>query len=353
MAVLFAEDFKGYGDQQALMLNGLWGTDGLGLVDDPDTSAPPDPVTGSKKVAYFAGYGNGMRRPFAKGAVAVAGVAYRLWLDNLPGFTTFNARMLDGGNGCRCSLAITPTGVIQIYNGNGGAIGHGATLLGSTAAPVLTATAWHHIEFKVDTGAGTAEARVDGVSVLQVAGDVGTALQLGLGTTDDYSGTAGVYCHVKDLVMWDGSGGHNNDFLGTVSVLSMWTDSDVNLGWTTSTGTTGWNLLDKAPPIDDTDYIFAPFPAPPPSTFTLSDLPLNVSSVKALITQVRARKSDGGDGNIQASLISAGSEVDGSNRPITTAFTYYEDVFETDPHSGGNWSVAAADAAEFKINRTV
>ena len=68
---------------------------------------------------------------------------------------------------------------------------------------------------------------------------------------------------------------------------------------------------------------------------------------------MRARKSDGGDGNIQTGLISGGAEVDGSNRPITTAFTYYEDVFEIDPANAAPWTPASADAATFKINRTV
>jgi hypothetical protein len=44
--------------------------------------------------------------------------------------------------------------------------------------------------------------------------------------------------------------------------------------------------------------------------------------------------------------------VNGSNRPITTAFTYYEDVFETDPNTGNAWTPASADAAQLKLNRT-
>ena len=348
MSVLFADDFSGYGYNSALLLNGLWGRVQGDIVDDPDPSA-----TG--RVVSLGNYNDWMRRPFAVGSISTIGVAFRLWLTTLPGFGIPVMAMLDGGNTLLCGVTVTPTGVIQVFRGING---HGGTLLGQTTAPVLTANAYHHIEtkFVMDAGAGgSVEVRVDGVAVLVIAGvntGAATAEQVLMNCTDYYSFTAAVQMRFKDFVVWSGSGTHNNNFLGTVSVVSMVPDGDVSLGWTPSTGTTGWNLLNASPP-DDTKYISAPYPPPAPSTFSLTDLPVNVTSVRALISQVRARKSDGGDGNIQSTMISSTDHVDGADRPITTAFTYYEDVFETDPHTAAPWTPASADASQLKINRTL
>ena len=346
MSILFADDFGGYGTNAALLLNGLWGTASCDIQASPD---PNDPA--GTKTLHFQGFANEARRPFAVGGVATVGCALRLWLPSLPNFGSACIRFLDAGNGLQANLYIIPNGAIGVCVGS---YGHGGVVLDETTVPVLTANAFHHIEFKVVTGgAGSYEVRVDGTTVLAGDGAMGTAYQLSLGSGNDYNGTASRVDFIKDLVVWDGSGARNNNFLGTVSVVGMTTDSDVSLGWTPSTGATGWNLLDNSPPNDGVDYLTAPYPAPDPSIFTLTNLPINVTSVRAMITQTRARKVDGGDGNLQSSLISSGDTVDGSDRPITTAFTYYEDVFETDPHTGGAWTPASADAAQFKINRTI
>lgn len=347
MAILFADDFKGYGTNAAFLLDGLWGlANNTTLVEDPDPLA-------DGPVMYLGGFGNIARRPFAKGALATAGVACRLWLPALPSFTCNAVRFLDGANVMKSAFAITPTGAMEATIGSPL---DPDNVVGATAAPVMTANAWHHYEMKVvvDEFAGSIEIRVDGVTVLEVDGiDTGSALQLGLGTSNDYNGTDGYQMYVKDLVTWDGSGAHNTNFLGSVSVLGMTPNSDVDLNWTPSHGAEGWSLLDNSPPVDGVDYLTAVYPPPDPSVFGLTDLPINVTSVRAMISQVRARKVDGGDGNLQTSLISSGDDTNGSDRPITTAYTYYEDVFEVDPHTAASWTPASANAAQIQINRTV
>lgn len=345
MSILFADDFMGYGTNSALLLNGLWGTMSASVVASPD---PNDPV--NTKALQFIGFGNEARRPFAVGAVTTAGVAMRLWLPALPGFTTACIRFLDNVNALQSNMYITPTGAVGICNGS---YGHGGIVLGETAVPVIAANSFNHIEFKVYVTGGTGEVRINGATVLTVTGAMGFAYQVSLGTGNDYNGTPSRTDYIKDLVVWCGNGTRNIDFLGTVSVLGMVTNSDVALNWTPSTGTTGFNLLANTPPLDGTQYLTAAYPAPAASVFGLTDLPLNVTSVRAMISQTRARKVDGGDGSLQSSLVSATVPVNGASRPITTAFTYYEDVFETDPNTTAAWTPAAANAAQLKINRTV
>lgn len=88
--------------------------------------------------------------------------------------------------------------------------------------------------------------------------------------------------------MLDGLGALNNDFMGSCSVYSIIPDSDVAATWARNVGADNF-------------------------------------------------------GNVQAGLISGASTALGANRPITTAYTYFRDVIETDP----------ATAAQLQLNRTL
>ena len=358
MSIMFADDFNGYGQGYSgaspgaqFLLDGLWADVRAGIVADPDALA-----TGNVLKLVGGAY-SGARRPFAPGAVGTAGVAIRMYMPSLPYDRVGVLGFYDGGLNVQINANITPTGAIEIWRGSSAA-GSGGTLLGATVGPVTTANAWHHYELKVVCSAtvGTAEVRIDGASVLALTGlNTGTASQLSLDITDRRTGTAlfNSGCFFKDLVCWNGSGTQNNNFLGTVSVLGMVPNADVNVNWTPSTGSTAFNLLANGPPLDGTQYLTAVTPPPAPMLVALSDLPINVTSVRAMISQIRARKADGGDGNIQASLKSAAAFVAGTDRPITTAFTYYEDVFEVDPNTAVAWTPASANAAQLRINRTI
>lgn len=346
MSILFADDFKGYGFSSGLMLNGLWGSMPASLIEDPDPNA-----TGPVLCLSSAGFGP--RRPFLQGSKTVVGVAFRLWLTGLPGGSGQLCAMRDASNGFPCMLMLDATGAILV--GRNRPVNGAIPIIGQTATPVITANAWNHIEVKFTMSSpvgGAVEVRVNGVTVLSLVNvntGANSAEQVSLESGEgQFTGAC-----IKDFVVWDNTGGQNTNFLGTVSVVGLVPTADVFLNWTPSTGTTGFNLLDNSPPVDGTDYISAGFPAPAASIFELDNLPVNVSSVRALITQIRARKEDGGDGNIQASLISGTDTGNGADRPITTAFTYYEDVFEVDPHTAAPWTPGAVDLARFKINRTV
>lgn len=86
---------------------------------------------------------------------------------------------------------------------------------------------------------------------------------------------------------------------------------------------------------------------------SLQDLPATVTSVRGVMPIHRSRKTDGGDGNIQQGLISGGSTGLGANRPITTAYTYWWDVYDADPNGSIAWSRVAVNALNYQLNRTL
>jgi hypothetical protein len=242
-------------------------------------------------------------------------------------------------------------GGLQVFNAAG-------TKIGETAVPVLVANAWNHIEAKLfrNAATGTFEVRINGAAAIIAltglalgANDVaqvvyGSWLNTNVGTI--------MQTYYKDIVIWDGTGTYNNNFMGTCSVLDIDTDSDVVLGWTPNPAGTGWSILDNNPPTDDAAYIGAAAAALT-NTFGLKDLPADVTSVRGGVIINRSRKIDGGDGNVQVGFISGAATGLGADRPITVAYTYWKDVFEVDPNTGVPFIPANFNLAKLKLTRTV
>ena len=115
----------------------------------------------------------------------------------------------------------------------------------------------------------------------------------------------------------------------------------------------GYAEINEVTPDDDNTYIAAPFPAPSPYKCSLSQLPATVTSVRGVMPIHRSRKTDGGDGNIQIGFISGATTGLGSNRAITTAYTYWWDIYDADPNGSIAWSRVSANAMNLQFNRTL
>lgn len=351
MTILHGDNFVGYGvaGQNTYMKNGIYATAHGDIVNDPTGSGNPCWRSVTDIVPQ-----TGLTYALPNGAVTTVGMAFRLWVSQVPTDTSINPGVFvkDASNNPLIGIGLNPTGGINLY------FGGSTTILASTTTPVVTANGWWHIEVKFTTGSstGAVEVRVEGDTVLTTTGQNYGSAGIGLvgwgnilGTTDDDT-----FSYYKDVVVWDTNGSQNNNFLGSVLVGDIPLTSDVTFtGWT-STGANGFSVLNNTDPANDgTNFIGAPTPPPTAGVFAHATLPPNTTSVKAIITRVRAKKSDGGDGSLQTSLISGTSTVNGANRPITITYTYWEDVFEIDPATSAPWTITNANASELKINRTL
>jgi hypothetical protein len=331
------------------MRDGLYAdTAQASVVADPDPNAPavsrvlriPDGSTGRCRFVLPAG------------ATTTLGLALRLYLSNLSPANSQgpDIQFKDAANTAQLTISFTTTGQISVWRGDR------TTLLFTTAAPVITAAAWNHIEIKAfasNTSTGTVEVRVNGVSVVSLTGinSVATA-NVNYAQTDFVGrGSEFIIGYFKDCVWWDGTGATNNNFFGTVAVVTKRPNTDVTFNWTPSTGTTGFPLIDEATP-NDADFISAADPPPSPSTFGLENLDDDVTRVRGVVTVARMRKTDGGTCNAQVSMVSGASVDPGLDRPITTAFTYWWDVAELDPATASPWTPVGFNASSLRINRT-
>ena len=344
MTMEFMDNFSIYGvGGEARMLNGPYAQIGIG------TTLTADPSGVAGVVLLSPSLGDITFRRVLGGARTRVGVANRIWCTQLP--QTNHSKLIvwaDADNNTVCELRLLTTGALQFRHGPG--LANSIT----TAGPVIVANGWQHVEALVDfnTVTGAVEVRVEGIAVL-----TGSAINTGSSASQisDFirpSGLETLRVYRKDLIIYNGLGSQNNNFIGACTVVSLNPDSDVALNWTPSTGTTGFAILDNRPP-NDAQFISAGDPPPAAYQATLTNLPPDVTSVRALQSVVRAAKVDGGDGNIQVSMVSGVDVSAGANRPITSAFTYWADVFELDPATAAQWTPVAADAAQLRINRTV
>lgn len=204
------------------------------------------------------------------------------------------------------------------YNWTSGSVDAGAPA-GTSANPWL-----------VSMGASTAEALENMFNAINATGVAGTAYSTAL-TANAFIGATGYSATQIGVVSLDGS-----------SLYAVF-ETGANTAWASANMFFG---------VNDMSFLSAPNPPPLPYVGELTNLPPDVTSVRALITRVRAQKSDGGDGSLQTSLISGVDTANGTDRPITTALTYWSDIFELDPATGAPWTPVAADAAQLQINRT-
>jgi hypothetical protein len=360
--LLFADNFEQYGINSGAtmidyMQDGVWtqvqdGTGTLAITDDPD------PTADAASVAVRFPTGNGgntdrLRYAFPGGGKTTIGWSFRVYPAGLTSAdgAGLNWDLRDVANAAQIRFYIQTTGGIAVYRG--------ATLLGATSGPAVTANTWSHIECKVfisDT-VGTVEIRVNGTQVLSLTGiDTKNTANTTYDQIEFYLPqiplTTGGYTFFKDFVLWDTSGTRNNNFMGPCFLGRYTTSADVSFNWTPSTGTTGYNLLDETGP-NDADYISAAWPAPAASTFDMPNLPADVTSVRGIVLFGRMKKSDGGDCNVQMSLVEGGTPTNGTDRAITTAETYWYDVLELNTRTGNPFTPTEFNNSTFKVNRTL
>lgn len=242
------------------------------------------------------------------------------------------------------------SGAIRVRRGN-----TAGTELGSSAPAVLSAATWNHIEVyaTASNSAGAIEIRVNEVIVLTLS-SVDT-----VGSGTEYFASllvslnrlsAGNIRYIDDLYVWNSAGTLNNDFVGDRRVLTLM--PNVNSATQEMTVTGAANAYTAIRSADgDTSYLTASDSVPVTSEFGFEDAGDNVGAINAVQTVVLARKTEAGAATMQVSMIS-GADVDaGDVHSIADSYSYYEDVFETNPDTGAPWNASTISAATFRLRR--
>lgn len=369
MALVWADFPSGqrglYGTTIGYTLNGVWAAmEGAFASSFISLTTDPDPLIGSNGVVVRFNQSSStgtwsqvIYRLTYPEVVDTAGMSFRMWISEYPEADSFAGNPLwkfrTISNADVVTVRVGASGQLLIYNNAG-------TLIHTSDPAVVIANAYNHVETKVvrHASAGTIEIRVNGIPKVTLdtlalgATDIANACLGQLNRDDGYGGSINAY--FKDVVFWDGTGGYIDDFQGSVAVWDLIPDADIDLQWTPSTGSTGFDLVDEGTSgPTDTDYISADDTFPAPTIFNLSDLPPDVTSVRAVMPIGRMLKTDGGDCTVQISVSPDGIAYDdGEDRPITVAATYWWDKSYVSPDTGVAWTPDEVNDMVYKINRT-
>lgn len=348
------DNFQNYGSGTAGVENAL---DGLVYLELNGGSAQfpidPDGISGTRVFGISGDNENsntGDNRMALPSPTKVLGTGARFWRNSLPGSNGVRPSLFAWRNGSNQKLAdlvVEPNGALTMYY-------DGLNVAATTTVPYFTTRTWQHIEAKINMTTGDFEVRREGLPILTgtlpVAPDENISI-LGWTNRQDFTSSTSITLWMKDLIVWDTVGTYNNDFMGTCTVVTMRPNSDSSsTGLVPSTGTDLYAAIDDAVP-DDADYLTAADVAT--GEFGLTDLPADITSVKGIMTMIRAMKTDGGDAKMQVSLKSGALYDTGADRPITPTWTFWFDISEEDPNTSAAWTPGTANDALLKIERTL
>lgn len=358
MSALWCEPFDEYPDT-AHMLNGTWAQ-----VDGTWELSGINPRTGSTALRFKQTSLGYARRIFGGPKVA-AGIEYAVCFQALPVredllVAVYLAGFLTAGGLGQVLFVLGTDGAIVAYSSfNFANPGLGPATLLARSNPCIVTGGYMQVGFKVgavDAVHGTLEVRVNGVTVLNLAGvntDPQSAAEISQFCI--YADGTGMMApfDVDDMHAWDTVSGQGpTDFVGNAAAIYRPPSADTAIAdWTiTPAAATAYPWLKDNL---DTTYIASPT-AGQRSAFSFAALPSDTEGVIYQQLNFRAVKSDAGDCDLQPGFISSAVESDGPSVPISQAETWFWWIDAEDPAtSGAPWSVASANAVEGVFERTL
>lgn len=265
-------------------------------------------------------------------------------------FSNSFVQLGDGGIGAgniQVTLVALADGSLKLYRGTEGT----GTLLGTSAVGLITTTV-QYVELKVTVGnSGSFEVRVNGATAISATG-VDTQNQAAAQWTIFGIGLSafGGSTYVDDLYVNDGTGSINNNFWGDTRIDVVYPDGDgASSGWTPSTGTAHYSLIDESAPNGDTDYnSTATINAI--DEVTIGNTPMPDNTIRSVQALASAKKTDAGAATM--ALMARQDAVDyvGTTASPGTSYAYVRQVYERAPDTS-IWSATIFNAMQFGYKR--
>jgi hypothetical protein len=262
--------------------------------------------------------------------------AFQPWSPN-----HFLFRFFDGTTQ-QCQILLGPEGQVRLYRDT--------TVVDESPKYVYSLRQWFYIEVKCTFSASTGswELRVNsrtvrtasGLNTIQSANAYANRLALGAGYENMQ--------WIDDLYVCDSSGSTNNDFLGDIKVVTILPNADgSNTGWTPSSGTSHYAVVDESPANDDTDYLYTST-AGATDTENFQDITLT-GSIKGILQLACIRKDDAGARSAALICRVGTTDYEGPEVSLGNSYTYLQQIRETNPATGSPWTVADINAAQFGV----
>lgn len=209
---------------------------------------------------------------------------------------------------------------------------------------------WRRVEIKVSmVGSGNMEVRVDGVTVINVAGDFRDGTTDAIPTLRFYGSTSSNNFRIDELIVCDDTGSDFNDFLGDMRIEASVADADGSItDWTPSSGTSISCVDDPLAGYDAGTTNISSSTTDQDTYFTHTvSAPDHTDIMFAALAPMIV---DDGSNTFRHQVNSNGTIDRGpSDINPTTLYSWYTRAWALDPDTAAPWTLAAINAAEFGV----
>lgn len=240
--------------------------------------------------------------------------------------------------------------------------GPGLSLVGSSSK-LLSINNWNYIEMTVTLSSSTGQVVVNvnneqviwvpGINTFNPSGTKSKLDSIGIGadTFLDAGGfTAGASKLVDDHYLTNGAGSLNTGMVGdmNVEVLRPSANGDLSELVNSNGNSTNNYTYVNAPHYQTTTFVESDSPDAE-DTYQMDNLPLPVGTVLAVQTVLLAQKNNTGDRQVVPIIRESGTDYAGPTSHLGTTLNYYAHVFEQDPATSTQWTVAGVNGAQMGV----
>lgn len=223
-----------------------------------------------------------------------------------------------------------------------------------TSRAHLTHEEYHYVEVKVysHATAGTVEVRVNGCPILNLssvntqASSGGAISNVDVGYSTDIYHKA--YTRLDDYYVCDGTGSDNNDFLGDVTVRTLYPDGDDTVQFaTTANGSysTHYENVNFGNSLPNTDYV-EDASTGNRDIYTLADSTDNFATVFGVVGWAFARYESSAS-TYRLVCDSNGTESESGDIVASSIYRYDSFILENDPDTASAWTDSTVNAMKF------
>jgi len=248
----------------------------------------------------------------------------------------------------QCSVVVNSDGSISVRRGD-----YNGTVLGTSAASLISPDQWFYVEFKIviHDSTGSFEVHVDESSILSGSGvDTKNLSDAGVDTVE-FRGfyTGSINMSIDDVYIED------VDFFGDCRVDVLYPDGSGDYAqWTSDPSGDNYENVDDDGDMDDDTTHNATGVVDEKDSFTFDDLTsMPTADIHAVAVSIAARKDDAGAHNIKALCRIDSTDYVGSDMGIFDEYWIFQMIWNNPPSAlSDDWTEDGINGAEFGVKIT-
>ena len=207
------------------------------------------------------------------------------------------------------------------------------------------------IRYVISTIGGAVEVWINGKSVLSISGNTANT------GTPNWDGWQLAYvatptCRIDNIVVYSTTGDPPTTRTPETRIWdTLPTGAGATTQWSPSAGA-NWQCVDEQPSNGDTDYVSAASSGLTDTYSTPAEAEAG-SIIYAVAVHATMRKDDAGTNEVEGVIRSGGNNyVYGTPTGVNSSYGRHRWIWHSDPATGNQWTVAAANSAQPGIRRT-